>query len=492
MSAPPIEPEVRDRSSVSPASEQVGESRPSGLVGFFATGPDAPPLQDSAVVDALYWSCRRSILLAILFGYGFMYTCRLGINVVKTNLIDGGVFTTQELGKIGSAIFWGYAVGRLINGFLADHANLRRFFATGVFLTAVANLIMGSTAHLWLWTVLWGLNGWFQGFGAASCIVTIARWFGNRERGRIYGTWSASHSIGEGLTVIGTAALVTFWAQHTDVMGPAWRAGFIGPGVFCLFVAAGIALLMRDRPQTLGLPAIGDWEKTQAGYDPACVAATSGHSGGHATFREQLAVLRLPAIWIVCLASATMYMTRYGLISWGMLYLEKERGFSTTSSGLLIGLNTFAGLGGCVAYGFISDLLFKAKRPPVTFLFGIIEVLSLIVLFYTPPGHHYILAGALIVYGFTLSGLLAVLGGLFAVDIVPKKAAGAAIGLTGVFSYVAAALQERISAYLLHRGETVIDGVHHFDFSAAIIFWIGASVVSMLLAASLWRAKVQD
>ena len=31
-----------------------------------------------------------------------------------------------------------------------------------------------------------------------------------------------------------------------------------------------------------------------------------------------------------------------------------------------------------------------------------------------------------------------------------------------------------------------------YDFDAAITFWIGASILSMLLAASLWNTKIRD
>ena len=81
--------------------------------------------------------------------------------------------------------------------------------------------------------LLWALNGWFQGFGAPAGIVALSQWFSNRERGRYYGVWSTAHSIGEGLTFVGVAALVTLWG---------WRAGFIGPGLACIAVAFGIFL----------------------------------------------------------------------------------------------------------------------------------------------------------------------------------------------------------------------------------------------------------
>lgn len=498
-----------------PVLEYASPRRGFNPLRFFATGPDRPVLQDPAEVDRLYRRCRWSIMLTISLGYGFMYTSRLGFNVAKSKLIDGNIFTVDELGRIGSGLFYGYAFGRLVNGILADHANLKRFFAAGVLLTAVVNLVMGCTTHFWLWTVLWGMNGWFQGFGAPSSIVSIARWFGSKERGRVYGSWSVAHSLGEGLTFVATAYIVSLWG---------WQAGFLGPGVFCLLVAVGVYVFMYDRPQTLGLPPIAHWQSRVSpgpagpccprcgsrltgprenccltcdiNIDPerleACQEDPSAISKPKVTGWAQLEILKLPALWIICLASATMYMTRYAVISWGMFYLEKERGYSLLESGVLIGLNTAAGLAGCVAYGFISDLLFGARRPPVTLLFGILEVLSLFVMFYLPPGHPYILAAAFIVYGFTLSGLLAVLGGLFAVDIVPKTAAGAAIGLTGVFSYAAAGLQDRVTGYLLAKGETIVNGTPHYDFRNAILFWIGASVVSLLLASSLWRVKMRE
>ena len=84
------------------------------------------------------------------------------------------------------------------------------------------------------------------------------------------------------------------------------------------------------------------------------------------------------------------------------------------------------------------------------------------------------------------------LGGLFAVDIAPKRVAGAAMGVIGIFSYLGAGLQDLVSGMLIGRGTVMVDGVRHYDFDAAIVFWIGSSLLSMLLAASLWRTKLRD
>lgn len=84
------------------------------------------------------------------------------------------------------------------------------------------------------------------------------------------------------------------------------------------------------------------------------------------------------------------------------------------------------------------------------------------------------------------------MGGLIAIDISSKRAAGAAMGLVGVFSYLGAAVQDWISGILIQRGAMEIDGQVVHDFTSAYLFWISAAVVSVLLASTLWNVKPKD
>jgi len=447
------------------------------LLSFFSTGPDRPLLTNSAEVDRLYKRHRLRIMLAITVGYGFVYTCRLALSVVKKPLIDGGIFSAEQLGIIGSALFYTYAVGKLSNGFLADHANLRVFFATGVLVSAAINIGMGFSTVLWLSVLLWALNGWFQAFGAPAGAVALAQWFSNRERGRMYGLWSTAHAIGEGLTFLGVAVVVTVWG---------WRAGYWVPGLLCLLVAVGIYLMLQDRPQTLGLPPVADWKNDHWSGEKA----DEGKKGG--IWASQRSILKLPAIWVLALASASIYVTRYAINSWGILYLQEAKGYSLLLAGSMLTANTVTGILGAIAFGFASDKFFKARRPPVNLIFGVVELAGLLLIFFGPPGKPAVMMVAFLLYGFGLTGLVTSLGGLFAIDIAPKKAAGAAMGLIGVFSYVGAATQERISGHLIQRGMVMVDGVRHYDFSTAIWFWVASSVVSLILATTLWRVRLRD
>src|SRR5205085_118069 len=109
-------------------------------------------------------------------------------------------------------------------------------------------------------------------------------------------------------------------------------------------------------------------------------------------------------------------------------------------------INSISGFAGSLAYGLVSDLLFGGRRPPATLLFGVLEVAALLLMFYGPRSVP-VLVVALFVYGFALSGILAVLGGLFAVDLSSKRATGMAMGFIGFISYLGATVQERLSGH---------------------------------------------
>jgi OPA family sugar phosphate sensor protein UhpC-like MFS transporter len=445
-----------------------------GLIQLFRTGPDRPVLEDSAEVDRLYRRRRIRSIVAVTLGYGCSYTCRLGLAAVKKRLIDAKAFNANQLGIVGQTFFYTYAVGKLTNGFLGDHANVRRLFATGVLCSALTNLLMGSFSGVLVWSLLWALNGWFQSCGSPTGAVVLANWFSNSERGRYYGVFSASHSLGEGMSFLFLGLLVSAWG---------WRLGFWGPAALCAFVAVGLYLALSDRPRTLGLPPVADWRDDHAGAPSAKAAST---------LAAQLQVLRTGSIWVLGLANACLLVTRYAVNSWGLLYIQDRAGYSLSEAGVMLAINTVAGILGAAAFGLISDKLFDARRPPVNLMFGLLELAALALLFFGPRQSQAALIGGLVLYGFSLNGLLTSLGGLFAIDVAPKRAAGAAMGFVGILSYMGAGIQERVSGYLIHRGTSYVDGVRICDYSAAIYFWLGASVLSMLLAACLWRLRMRD
>ena len=100
---------------------------------------------------------------------------------------------------------------------------------------------------------------------------------------------------------------------------------------------------------------------------------------------------------------------------------------------------------------------------------------------------------AMSLFGIAMGVLICFLGGLMAVDIVPRRATGAALGIVGVASYIAAGMQDVISGWLIDSGVTTLaDGSKVYDFTGATLFWITASVISFLLPLLNWRYGKKD
>ena len=414
-----------------------------------------------------------STFLAATLGYGMYYVCRLSLNVVKKPIVDEGVFSETELGIIGAVLFFTYAVGKFMNGFLADRSNINRFMSTGLLVTALVNLCLGFVHSFILFAVLWGISGWFQSMGAASCVVGLSRWFTDKKRGSFYGFWSASHNIGEAMTFIIVASIVS-------ALG--WRYGFLGAGLVGLIGALVVWRFFHDTPQSKGLPAVNAPEKKKE-MDALETEVFN---------RAQKAVLRNPAIWILALSSAFMYISRYAVNSWGVFYLQAEKGYSTLDASFIISISSVFGIVGTMFSGVISDRFFGGRRNIPALIFGLMNVFALCLFLLVPGVHFWMDALAMILFGLGIGVLICFLGGLMAVDIAPRNASGAALGVVGIASYIGAGLQDVMSGVLIEGNKRLVDGVEVYDFTYINWFWIGAALLSVLLALLVWNARSKE
>lgn len=439
------------------------------LLSFFKTRADEPLFSNEpAAIRRVYERRRWSVFLSVLFGYGLFYTSRMNFSVAKKAMLEEGVMSATQMGLVGSAMLFVYSAGKFTNGFLADRCNIARFMSTGLLLSGLANVALGFNPIFTVFLLLWGLNGWFQSTGSAPSVVALSHWFAKRERGTRYGLWSASHSLGEGLTFVVTSVVVASFG---------WRWGFWGPGLVCALASLILYRTLADRPQTYGLPPVHVYKG-----EPPEPAAKEVASVG----QLQLEVLRHPGVWILALASGFLYMGRYGIGNWGPLYLATAKGYSTAAAGSMMAAYPYANLLGSISSGWVSDRLFGSRRNAPALIYGLLEVASLLALYWIPPGHPVLDSLALAAFGLGMGGLLVYLGGLMAIDLVSRRAAGAAMGFVGLFSYLLAGVQDTLSGYLLDASKVVVNGTTTYSFHLVFTVWISAMALSTALAASLW------
>ena len=442
---------------------------------FRKSEPSAPFAGDDEARMRLYRKLRLQSFIAGTVGYSLYYVCRTSLNVVKQPILESGALDASQLVLIGSALLFAYASGKFVNGFLADHSNIKRFMAAGLCVSAVANLLVGllglangggmvgNMTLFVVFAVMWGLNGWAQSMGAPPAIIALSRWYPLSIRGTFYGFFSASHNLGEFLSFLFVGAVV-------GICG--WQWGFVGSSLAGVIGVVIIVCLLHDTPESKGLPPIG----VLTGEE------TAEESHHHASTSElQRSAIRNPLVWVLALSSAFMYVSRYAINGWGVLFLQEATGSSLATATQVISVNALLGILGTVFSGWLSDRLFHGRRNVLAFGFGVLNTLALALFLYSGNGMFVNLL-SMVFFGMAIGVLICFLGGLMAIDIVPREATGAALGIVGMASYVGAGLQDIISGWLIDSGKEVVDGVTRYDFSTAAVFWIAASALSFILA----------
>ena len=299
-----------------------------GLYSFYRISKPSGTRVPEKDVRSVYRRLRRNTFWGATIAYSLYYVCRLSLSVVKQPLIDSELLTAGQLGIIGSSLLFVYAVGKFMNGFIADYCNIRRFMATGLAVSALINLLMGvlgflhgdmgiaSVAVFISFAILWGINGWAQSMGSPPGIINLSRWFPLNKRGTYYGIFSATPYLGEFLSFIVIGAIVGTFG---------WQSGFIFAAIAGVVGTLTILFFVSDTPESKGLPSVQELSSEELKKEDRM-----------RTSEVQKQVLRHPGIWIISAASAFIYITKYAVAGWGVLFLQKEKLFSLESASQII------------------------------------------------------------------------------------------------------------------------------------------------------------
>ncbi len=396
------------------------------MIGFLKPAPVAERVAADRV-DPLYRRRRREVFLGIFLGYAAFYLVRNNLALAMPDILrEHPEYSKAMLGSALTGLSVAYGVSKFLMGSVSDKSNPRWFLPLGLLLSCGILFICGTVkavfASLWLLVTLQTLNGWAQGMGWPPCGKTMVHWFSARERGVTVSVWNVAHNLGGAL--VANLALLGVTLFHD------WGAKFY----FNALVAAGVALvawcLMRDTPQSCGLPPVEEYKHD---YPP-------DYSADHErtfTFREIFFqhVLNNKYLWAIAFANAFVYFVRYGVVNWIPTYLETAKGFSFKDSSLGWALYEYAAIPGTIVCGWMSDKVFQGRRAPALILFMALTLVAVIAYWLNMRGPLWIDYAALIAIGFLIYGPIMIIG-LHALDLVPKKAAGTAAGFTGFFGYV--------------------------------------------------------
>ena len=279
--------------------------------------PELPKEQQKAKYTSLRWQ----VFLGIFIGYAGFYIVRKNFSMAMPFLEPFG-FEKGELGIVLSMNAIAYALSKFLMGSVSDRSDARKFLPLGLVLASLSMMFMivpvvafGPEHKSWaifLMAVLNFLVGWFNGMGWPPCGRVMTHWFSQTERGTMMSIWNCAHNVGGAL--VGPMAVYGalwfgswFYGAQTDhyfLIGT-----YVFPSAVAIFVAILAYLLIRDTPQSCGLPSI---EKYRNDYPKNYSEKQEEVLSSKDIFFKY--VLNNKMLWFIAIANAFVYMVRYGCL----------------------------------------------------------------------------------------------------------------------------------------------------------------------------------
>ncbi|WP_325984546.1 glycerol-3-phosphate transporter [Providencia stuartii] len=412
-------------------------------------------------IDPVYRRLRWQIFIGIFLGYAAYYLVRKNFALAIPALTEQG-FTKGELGFALSGISFAYGISKFIMGSFSDRANPRYFLPAGLILAASVMLIMGfvpwATSGVWIMFGLLFICGWFQGMGWPPCGRTMVHWWSQKERGGIVSVWNCAHNVGGGIPAL---LFMLGMAWFND-----WKAAFYMPAFAAIIVALIAFALMRDTPQSCGLPPIEEYKND---YPTDYKASDEQELTAKEIFMKYVFPNKL--LWMIAIANVFVYLLRYGILDWSPSYLQEAKHFNIKEFSWAYFLYEYAGIPGTLLCGWMSDKVFRGNRGATGVFFMLLVTIATIVFWLNPAGNPNVDMACMIIIGFLIYGPVMLIG-LHALELAPKKAAGTAAGFTGLFGYLGgSALASIIIGYT----------VDTFGWNGGFAVMIGGSALAVVL-----------
>ncbi len=396
------------------------------LRNIFSHAPYIEEIKDPEKIDKDYKYWRIRIIYSTLLGYALFYFTRKSFTVAMPGLIQDLGYDKGDLGMLASIFSIAYGMSKFTSGIITDKSNPRYIMAMGLFLTGVINILFGMSSSLIVFSVFWGLNGWFQGFGWPPCSRFLTHWYSQSERGRWWSIWNISHNIG---------AFTIPWIAGFALQYWGWRYAMYVPGVICILGSFLLVNRLRDTPQSLGLPAIEKYRNDYAGTTKEEVSHEHELTTKEILFEY---VLKNKYIWMLGAAYFFIYFVRVGVSDWTALYLIEAKEYSRIGANGCVSLLEVGGFFGSLTAGWSSDRFFGAKRGPVNVLFGLALLGSITLFWLVPPAYPWVNSVAMFMIGFSIFGPQMLIG-VAAAELSHKKASATANGFVGWIAYLGAA-----------------------------------------------------
>ena len=383
-----------------------------------------------AELPPTYHRWKWRVLLAFCGFYLFIYLGRFNFWPVAPLVQEDLALTYLEIGMINALLLWGFGLGDLVHGRLAEAYGFRLWVLGGAVLTTVFNWVTSYGGSAMSIAIPWGITGFVNAACWSPGISMISQWWPRRDRGIAMGILG---------TFTGGAMLLMWWITGFVGAEFGWRAAFRYPPLVITLLGVAFFLLARDRPADVGLPEYIEDDEVSA--TPEAIAPE--RLKGLGPYKE---LLSNPRFQLASHVKGLENVVRYGLITWVPIYYFPKGGLSIESTILVTVLLPLGYMIAPPLSGFVSDRLLHSSRRPMVLISCGISAAVLVVIAMIPPTNVALGASLLLIGGISM-GLSPI--STVAIDIAGRRMSGTSSGLLDAHGYAYAGLQAIIFSVVL-------------------------------------------
>ncbi|XP_029969627.1 sugar phosphate exchanger 3-like [Salarias fasciatus] len=367
---------------------------------------------------------------------------------------------TLFLGALDSIFLFSYAVGLYLSGVIGDRFNLRYVLCVGLCGSAAVEFVFGTLTewlqlyNVYLYCVLWVLNGLLQSAVWPCVVAVMGNWFGKTGRGFVFGLWSACASVGNILGAFLASSVLKYGYEYAFLVTSVVQfAGgvvvFFGlltsPKEVGLSLESETGLSPVETDTDSRKPLMSDEEEEEEGEergrerveeeeaeeeeDDEVESCERREQPGQQQQDEPEAqspraisfcqAFCLPGVLPYSLAYACLKLVNYSFFFWLPFYLSNNYKWKEAEADRLSVWYDVGGIIGGTVQGLVSD--FMGKRAPVL-AFSLVLAMGALVGYSRSPDDQVINAVLLATTGFFIGGPSNMISSAISADLGRQEA----------------------------------------------------------------------
>lgn len=377
-----------------------------------------------------------------------------GAAAVDKIMADFGI-TAATIGGVLAMYFYIYAAMQFPSGVLADYLGPRKTVTFGCLVAGIGSVIFGLAPSL---PTLY-LGRFLLSAGVAVIFISVLKlqmqWFPSRYFGKMI---SLMGFVG----ATGSLAGATPMALLVILIG--WRLSFELMGLLSFVVCLVCWLVIRNRPEDLGLPSPAEIERHESGS----ISSVSSQGVAATGFRKRLSILLTNKhIWPPFLVGLGSYGTLLVLQgAWGIPYIMQVYSMTRDAAANFILVMLIGHAAGLIILAFVSDRLQRRKLPTIVAAFAYLSLWIILTLWNGGKPPVLALYPICFLMGFFTS-VMPITHALTK-EVVPPFVSGMALGLVNMSIFLAAAVLQIVFGQMLDLGwqGAMLEGARIYPLAA--------------------------